>query len=119
MSYKTKIENYRNSTGLLLTKYTQGCVKITKGEGRLHAITKTDVTLWLLNNDFKVFTEATLKGIRGRVDIFAIDSVGNPYILEIVSSEKEDSLEHKRKMYPKIPIIPIYCKDFDINKFKL
>ena len=111
MNYKDKINLQKEILGMFKANYSQGTVKITTGENRLHRQVKCDVVGYLLDAGFKVWTEATLKN-GSRPDIVCMHG-HIAYIIEIVNSEKEASILNKKKKYPNIPMIVV-----DANKFK-
>lgn len=117
MNYQDKINMQKEILGLFRANYSQGTVKLTKGENRLHRQVKCDVVGYLLDNGFKVWTEATLK-YGGRPDIVCMKG-HIAYIIEVTNTEKEKSIINKRKKYPNIPIIVVNVKDFKYEEFCL
>jgi len=120
MNYKEKQKNYRKLMGFIQNNYSEGCIKITNGEGHLHARVKVEVAHWLKKNDYKVYSEANFRGSLGRPDLIAINEQGYGYIVEIVNSESEMSLNLKLKKYPsEFELIIVKVKDFNYDTFKL
>jgi RecB family endonuclease NucS len=76
----------------------------------LHEITKFRVFMELIKRGYKVFTEVEFKEGKGRADIVCFDSKGNGYIIEIVNSEGQESINEKYDKYPiDFEIIVIHC----------
>lgn len=119
MNYKNKIEETKRILGSFRSSYPKGCIKITKMESKEHARVKTEVALFLLKNDYHVWSEATFKKpYKGRCDLIAVHKSGISYCFEIVSSEKEKSLLQKAQNYP-TDIIAVDVKTFKFEEFEI
>jgi len=118
-NYKGKIEETKRILNSFRSSYPKGCIKISKTESKEHARVKTEVGLFLLKNDYKIWSEATFKHpYKGRCDLIAVHPSGISYCFEIVCTEKEKSLLKKAKNYP-TDIIVVDVKDFKFEDFEL
>ncbi|MFW9872089.1 MAG: hypothetical protein ACFFG0_03230 [Candidatus Thorarchaeota archaeon] len=98
-------------------QHKNGFIKCWKGLTLNHWIVTCQIAHKLINNGWKVFSEAEFEN--GRADLVAING-GTGVIYEIMESEKLKNIEEKIKKYPKqFIIIPIKCSEFDINSFKI
>lgn len=76
-------------------------IKISKANTYAHEKKKFDVCWELLQQGFSFVTEARFKQNKGRCDVLDIT---NGYGIEIVCSEKEESIVKKKQKYP-VPFI--------------
>ena len=75
----------------------QGHIVARLGEEEDHFLGKCK-ECYLLHKEGKTFyTEAEFKNGSGRADIYVVD---DELAIEIVSSERQDSIDRKRKEYP-------------------
>jgi hypothetical protein len=118
MNYKEKNEELKRVRGLFRQNYPEGCVKVTRGESRLHRQIKCDICGWLKENNFKFWTEPNLINNSGRPDIICLHSNGSAYIIEVIVSENGESINLKSNKYP-LSIIVIDASKFDYIKFCL
>lgn len=97
-------------------KNQYGVAKCWRGTSYPHWKVMSDI-VWKLVNEYemKVLTEVIFKK-GGRADIFAY-SGDLAVIIEVLHSEKDKKLEFKKSYYPKIPLIKVYTKTFDLEKF--
>ena len=116
MNFQEKNKIMKDTKDLFINSYPEGCIKITKQESEIHARVKLQVAYWLKQNDFKVYSEPNFKGY-GRPDLVCLKNQHN-YVIEIINSEKDKSIELKKDKYP-IPLIVVNCKDFKYEAFKL
>ena len=72
-------------------------VKISTANSKAHEIKKTDICYDLLAEGKHFITEAHFAGGKGRCDILCLD---DNLALEIVCTEKEESLFKKQLKYP-------------------
>jgi len=71
-------------------------VRFGLNESLPHALKKTEICYKLKELKKEFYTEAVLKG-GGEADIFVLD---NAVAIEILNSEKQDSIDDKKKRYP-------------------
>ncbi len=77
-----------------------------------HELRKFYVFMELVKKDFEVLTEVKFKYNLGIADIVCFDRQGNGHIFEIISSEKQDSIDSKMNKYPiDFEIHLIKCKE--------
>lgn len=117
MNFEEKNIERKRIKSLFIASYPEGCIKITKGEGRIHAKVKGESAQWLKTNNWEFWSEPTLVGQKGRPDFVCLHQNGNSaFILEIVSSESEASIKLKEEKYP-LPVKVIIAKDFKYEDF--
>jgi hypothetical protein len=82
---------------IVLKDRKTNCVRFRKGETFPHAMRKLEVCYWLQTNGYSYYTEAEFQ-TGGRADIVVI----SPYefIIEVLHSEKMESILKKKKKYP-------------------
>ena len=99
-------------------EHRNGFIKCWKGLSLAHWTTTCMIAHKLINNGWKVFSEAEFKD-GSRADLVAVNgSVGIVY--EIMDSEKEANIDLKRLKYPKeFIIVPVRCKGFNLEEFKI
>lgn len=71
-------------------------VKIGKNEGLVHVLKKARICFALLHLGKEFYTEAVFKN-KSRADIFVLD---NKVAIEVLDSEKQESIEAKKEKYP-------------------
>lgn len=77
----------------------KNCLKITKNESFQHRYMKYRIADWAVENKHTYYCEPKLVGYFCQPDLIVI--INNvPIGFEIVNSEKEKSLESKKKRYP-------------------
>ena len=97
----------------------EGYVKYYRNNTDLHEDTKWQIVKYLKQNLYDVYTECRFKDLRGRADIIAIKH-GMGYIIEVVNTESEKSIEEKRNKYPKdFELIVVNSKRFKKEEFKI
>jgi competence CoiA-like predicted nuclease len=120
MNYLQRQNRRKELKNMLSNHYSEGTLKITSGEGHLHAKVKAEVFHWLKCNGYDVYSEANLKGYGGRPDIVAIHSNGTGIIVEIHSSETEKQASLKRDKYPKeFYLLEVNAKTFLYDTFAI
>ena len=98
---KTNVANVRSA--LQTTGQFRNVLKCSKGrgEGLSHKITKFWITTWLDEHGINYYTEGSLRGVMGRVDIIIEEWA---VIIEVLSTETKERF--KKKVYP-LPTIPV------------
>jgi hypothetical protein len=81
-------------------QFRDGDIKINADNTDMHEVAKTIIALELKRNKQAFVTEAIFK-IGRRADIFVLDQME---VIEITESEKEESIERKRKDYAEIGV---------------
>lgn len=118
MNYKTKIEEQKRIRDLFLTSSPEGTLKWSN-ESLEHFLVKAQVLFWLKLNNYSVWCEPVLKGLKSRPDLICLHNSGvSAYCIEIKKSELESSLNNKSSVYP-LPVRVVNCKNFDYTKFYL
>jgi len=98
----------------------EGYVKIYPNNTYQHELVKFQICKKLKEDGFKIYTECRFKLNKGRADIVAISNFGVGYIIEVVNTEKEKSINEKRNKYPhEFSLLQVNTKDFNIKEFKL
>jgi len=80
---------------------TQNVIKWGSKENFEHFSAKCKLGYYFKRNSSNFVCEAILTNSRGRIDLF---NISNSVCYEIISSEKEESIEKKREKYPCIII---------------
>lgn len=81
-------------------------IRVSEGENKSHQDMKIDICKQLISQGKHFITEAIFES-GDRADILVLDDFR---VIEILNSEKEKSLEEKRKKYPQnLDINYIYC----------
>lgn len=99
----------RESLGLLKpSNIAINEVRTSYGEGPEHREAKKTLCKYLQGKGLHFVTEAIFR-TGGRADIFVLENIE---VIEILSSEKMESIEEKKKLYPEgIKIIPIRLRE--------
>lgn len=96
-----------------------GFVNVVKRNSPEHEVTKTLVTHWLLNNGYKVYSEAAFINGLGKADIIAIQA-GQGFAIEILHSETEKRFQAKFSKYPsEFTLVKVDSKTFNYADFCL
>jgi len=74
------------------------CVRFRSKESWPHALRKMEVCYWLRNNGYNFYTEAEFQ-TGGRADIVIWNDVDS-FIVEVLHSEKYESILKKKEKYP-------------------
>lgn len=121
MNRQEKDKKRREALNLIRMSNRSGshlnCVRFFRNNTWEHEMVKAQVCLKLLKQGYDLFTECIFEN--GRADIMAIAQDGSAYIIEVLNSETEERFLAKQETYPDIPIIKIYCKNFEINDWDL
>ena len=82
---------------VLLKDQKRNCIRFRNSEGWAHLKRKTEVCYWLAKKGYEFYTEAEFK-TGGRADIVVY--APEEFIVEIVNSEKKESIDVKKEFYP-------------------
>jgi hypothetical protein len=113
MNYLEKKNAYKRNMGLFRATSGEGCVKYSN-ETIEHFTVKCQVLHYMKKSGWSCWCEPVLNGNKGRPDLIALHKNGDIYAIEVLKSETEKRFNEKD--YP-IPIIKVYVKGFDYNKF--
>ena len=97
----------------------EGYIKYYRNNTDEHEDTKWEIVKYLKQGLYDVYTECRFRDTRGRADIVAIRN-GSGYIIEVVNTETEKSIEEKKKKYPQeFKLIVVNSKRFKKEEFKI
>lgn len=97
---------------VLLKDRKTNCIRFREKESYPHRLRKFEVCNWLYDNGYSFYTEAEFQ-TGGRADIIAWN-VAVSFIVEIIHSEKQESIIRKKEKYPSRDIRVIRTsKQFD------
>ena len=74
------------------------CVNLN--ENKEHRNKKFEIFCYLVDLGYIVFSEVISKDRKNRYDLVAFDINGNGYIIEIINTETQESIENKKLKYP-------------------
>jgi hypothetical protein len=113
---KLELQGIRNNNSQLIRMSNRSgnhanCIKISKGETKIHRIAKSIACSNLIDEDFTFYTEAIIDPTReylgGRADIFILE---NANTLEILHTETIRQCTDKNRKYPG-EVIPLKAED--------
>ena len=99
MNQKERLIKRNNSARMLehTSAIHRNCVRFNTGNSMAHELQKARAALFFINLGYEVITEAEFKGKIARADLFILDDC---VAVEILHSEKEESIIKKSKKYP-------------------
>lgn len=117
MNLKQKMETKNNSARLLefTSRGHRNCLRVNVNNTFAHEHKKFEVYWMLKCLGYEVVTEAEFRGKNARADLFVLDDC---VAIEIIESEKKDSIEKKRKIYPCRIVTVKTTEDFEEKMIK-
>jgi hypothetical protein len=90
----------RNDSARLLettSRMHRNCIRINTNNSFAHEAKKLEICYALKSKGQEFVCEAEFKGKKGRADVFILDDC---VAIELLESEKQESIQKKRQIYP-------------------